>query len=93
MMNTPFDEACNLCNRSFAEHGNDPNAPCPTISKELDVVDSDTAILEASERGLHAELIDPHGPGGDNPIIRITGPANIVREVMDLWGFDGYEDT
>lgn len=48
--------------------------------------------------GLHAEVIDPHGPGGGAAVVQLTGPAHAVEQALrkvwdtddqDLWSLYG----
>ncbi len=42
--------------------------------------DEDDLKLHAAANGIEVEVLDPHGPGGGWPELRITAPAKILLE-------------
>lgn len=49
----------------------------------------DAEIIEYADKwGVRAHVVNPHGPGGGNPLIKVIGSQNALRLLLD----DHFED-
>ena len=62
--------------------------PGRQASVEIDVMDASEAEADAKRMGVEFEVVDQHGPGGGNPLVKVTGPVDKIIKLLVRWDPD-----
>jgi len=54
---------------------------------EVDVTDFQGALNDAVDYDVTVELVEPCGPGGGNPVVKLTGDTVDVDALLATWGY------
>jgi hypothetical protein len=54
---------------------------------EVDIDDAIGASMEADEAGVQFDVVQANGPGGGNPLVRLTGDEDKVNALLETWGY------